>query len=257
MTRDVHFDQTATPEQIGHKAVARALSDIAAMGGTPAWIWVNIASPQDQPSSDLLVLMESASRTANAHNAMILGGDTSTAPTLSVHVFGIGTVPNGSAVLRSGASDGDVLFVTGELGGSIKGRHLAFSPRVKEGEWLREAGATSMIDLSDGLFTDIRHVMEESKCGATLTPATIPISDSATQMDGDALAHACQDGEDYELLFTAAPEQADQIEALWDTRFSTPLSRIGYISSDHDVLRFQNEAGGLTTIENNAYEHFS
>ena len=257
VTHDIHFDQMATPEQIGHKAVARAISDIAAMGASPRWCWLNLVCPESTDTDVALAMMESASNTARSHGAMILGGDTSTGPSLSIHVFGMGTVPTGTSVLRSGAGDGDAIYVTGKLGGSIKGHHLTFTPRVAEGTWLRENGATAMIDLSDGLFTDIRHIMAESGCGATLHTRQIPVSEAAHQMHGDPIAHACQDGEDYELLVTAPSNMSEQIESDWQAQFNSPLFRIGTISTSHTSLQLQNDSGAIATVETHAYEHFN
>ncbi len=253
---DVHITDAASAEQIGHKAAARTISDIAAMGGTPLFLWINLVMPCETPLEFATTLMQSASKTAQNFNAFIMGGDTTTGPTLEVHAFCIGQTPSGTAVTRAGAKCGDQLYVTGALGGSILHHHLNFSPRVKEGRRLREMGATSMIDLSDGLFTDLRHLLKASQVGAILTPSAIPISDSAKSLDGDPIQHACCDGEDYELLVTfptsfSATELSD-----WENTFSTPLTRIGEVTQHTELLQTLDPSGTITDIHDKAYEHF-
>ena len=161
--------------------------------------------------------------------AAIIGGDTTESDRLEVHVFAAGTVPHGKARLRSGARPGDCLFVTGLLGGSRHGRHLSFEPRVREGQWLRD-WATAMIDLSDGLATDLRHLATASGTGAELDAAAIPVAPAAGAGIDAALAHALGDGEDFELLFTVTADHAPLVASRWAEAWpDLRLSRIGRI----------------------------
>src|SRR5205807_4172166 len=134
----------------------------------------------------------------------------------------LGWAPRGKVALRSGAKEGDAIFVTGELGGSMAGKHLEFEPRLEQGRWLAQHfGVRSMIDLSDGLGTDLRHVLKASQVGAELRSSAIPISQAARRVGktGSAkkppLLAALTDGEDFELLFTVASREAVPLLDSW------------------------------------------
>ena len=160
----VHFLADTPRRSVGRKAIGRALSDIAAMGGEPAWALVDIAAPSGTPVATLDELCGGAIDCAQQYGLAIVGGDMSEGPALELHVFAIGSIPAGQAVLRSGAAQGDILFVTNSLGGSASGKHIDFEPRIREGAWLRD-WANAMIDVSDGLATDLRHLAEMSGLG--------------------------------------------------------------------------------------------
>jgi thiamine-monophosphate kinase len=200
----------AGARRVGRKAMAVNLSDIAAMAGRPVAAVVSVGLPRSGGTALAEELYLGLREIADAFDTAIVGGDTNSwnGP-LVINVTILGeTTPRG-AVRRSGAKVGDWLFVTGPLGGSILGKHLDFTPRVREALQLHEhAELHAMIDVSDGLAADVNHLCEESRCGAVLRAPAIPISDAAQQMnDGQAaLDHALSDGEDFELVFAVAAD---------------------------------------------------
>ncbi|MBN1268925.1 MAG: thiamine-phosphate kinase [Kiritimatiellae bacterium] len=255
-----HFLPDAPRAGVGHKAVGRVLSDIAAMGGEPLWILLDVVAP---PATDMAVLEEiyrGAQALAARYEAAIIGGDLSSGVTLELHAFGVGRVPEGAALLRSGAKPGDLLYVTGELGGSRAGRHLSFEPRVTEGLWLREAAwPTAMIDVSDGLATDLRHLAAMSNVGAEIEAARLPVS-AAARADGDGrrpLDRALTEGEDFELLFTIPPGKQAFFESAWSEAFDLPCTRIGRMTSCEDRIELMGEKGERADLAGKGYEHFA
>ena len=177
LIQNVHFTPDATPEQIGHKAVCRVLSDFAAMGAEPQYLLVNVVAPPEQTFQTLEKIYAEFSNVWKKFGAEIVGGDLAQGPTLELHVFGVGRVPKGTALLRSGAEPGDLIYVTGPLGRSQRsGKHLTFEPRIEWGKQLRESGVvTSMMDISDGLATDLRHILKASGVGADLDSSNVPM----------------------------------------------------------------------------------
>jgi thiamine-monophosphate kinase len=247
-----HFLAGDDPEAVGHKAVARVLSDLAAMGGEPRWALIDLVAPGTTPVAAIDALYTGAIRVAEEFGLAIVGGDTAEGDRLALHVFGVGRVPEGSAVLRSGAAEGQALYVTGTLGGSRAGKHLRFSPRVAEGQWLREQGwARAMIDVSDGLATDARHLAESSGIGCRLMAGQIPLSADATRLE-----QALCDGEDFELLFTIDGHSRDAFEAAWRARFDLPCTAIGSITGEAGALYLEDERGRAHRLHGNGYEHF-
>lgn len=254
-----HFLADADPEAIGHKAVARNLSDIAAMGGQPGYGLINLVAPRDMPVARLERVYDGAAATARRHGLVFVGGDTTHGDRLALHVFLTGHLPAGTACLRSGARPGDRLMVTGALGGSRTGRHLRFEPRVREGAWLRDgAWVSSMMDVSDGLATDIRHVLTASRVGARLAADRIPISAAARDLKGpeSPLQHALTDGEDFELLFTVPPAKAESLAGAWDRAFSIPCTDIGEILEASEGLCLRTAAGRDDRLAGVGYDHF-
>ena len=209
-----HLSQT-TPEKIGHKAIARSLSDMGAMGGQGTFAVVAMAIPRRMSRDKIEGVFRGMKKTARRFGVSIVGGDiASHSGKLGITVSLMGELPGGNPVLRSGAKVGDQILVTGALGGSIEGKHLRFVPRVQEGLYLaREYRIHSMIDISDGLVTDLTHICEASGVGANLDSKKIPISAAAKRMKGPALHHALYDGEDYELLFTTKSSIGSRITA--------------------------------------------
>lgn len=229
----VHFHfSKASPESIGHKAMARPLSDIGAMGGEATFAVVAMAVPQKCSRSRLEGIFKGMKRTARRFGVSIVGGDISShAGKLGITVSLMGEISKGAPVLRSGAKVGDEILVTGPLGGSIEGKHLRFVPRIREGGRLaREYRIHSMIDISDGLVTDLTHICKASGVGATLDSRKIPISAAARRRRGASLFHALYDGEDYELLFTAKASTASRIMAQKKGRI------IGEITANRSIL---------------------
>ncbi len=215
----VHFDaRTARPEEIGHKALARCLSDIAAMAGVPAFAVVAMMVPRRSGEAYLRRIYRGMERTARSFRTAVVGGDFASHPgKLAISVALLGETEGLQPVLRSGARPGDAVAVTGPLGGSILGKHLRFRPRVREARELhRRIGLHSMIDVSDGLAVDLGHLCEESGVGAVVYERRIPVSAAARRLarrDGRTpLEHALGDGEDYELLFTLPAGKAGALE---------------------------------------------
>ncbi|MCF7847554.1 MAG: thiamine-phosphate kinase [Kiritimatiellales bacterium] len=246
---NVHFLPSDEPYLIGSKAVGRVLSDIAAMGARPQWLLVNVVAPADQVFQALEEIYDGVTDLGKRFGATVIGGDLTKGPCLELHVFGTGTLPAGSALLRSGAKAGDHVFVTGPLGGSSKGKHLSFVPRVEEGIFLRETGlVNAMMDISDGLATDLRHILSQSGVGAILDAEAIP--------KNEKLANALYDGEDFELLLTVSPEHAAQLNFQWLEKFGEKLPMIGTVTEQKQVLQLRTADGTLRTLEERAFEHF-
>lgn len=255
----VHFLPDTAPRQVGHKAVGRVLSDIAAMGGQPAWLCIDVTAPADYPVAWLQAIYRGARRLADRHGAHIVGGDVGKGAAFALHVFGVGQVPQGGALLRAGARAGDDLYVTGRLGGSLRGRHLTFEPRVEEGNWLRQYGAvTAMMDVSDGLATDLRRLAAASRVGVRLDAAAIPVAAAARRMgDGRSpLAHALSDGEDFELVFTLPAAARDAFQSAWKERFALPCTRIGVCQAARQGIQLLQPDGSMTALDERGYEHF-
>ena len=247
VVESVHFLASHAPERVGNKAVGRVLSDIAAMGAQPQWLLVNVVAPESLEIDFLERVYAGMTALSQQFGATIIGGDLAQGRQLELHVFGTGILPAGTALLRSGARVGESIYVTGALGGSIAGKHLDFVPRVGEGIFLRESGVVgAMMDVSDGLATDLRHICAQSGVGAELDAELIP--------KNGTLAQALFDGEDFELLFTAR----DADFSGWETRFcSEPPRRIGCITDCCEQLRLRLVDGALRVLEGKAFEHFS
>jgi len=264
VVQGVHFTDDTPPQKIGHKALARCLSDIAAMAGTPTAALITIGLPRNFDPSFVEKLYAGINALARRHGAAIVGGETTTNPErILISVTLAGFVPRGKALLRSGAKVGDAILVTGELGGSLMGRHLEFEPRLAEARWLAEHFAIhAMIDLSDGLAGDLRHVLKASRVGAELLKTAIPISRAAKEVSqrGDAakpaLVAALTDGEDYELLFTVASKDAVPLLDAWKKQFpKLKLSCIGKIMvGDQLTLR---DKDGVHPLAAGGYTHFT
>ena len=259
----VHFKADDAGEKVGHKALARCLSDVAAMAGTPVAALVTLALPAEYDVAWVESAYQGMRALASRHSTSIVGGETSVHPDrkfLSVSV--LGTVPAGKAALRSGAQVGDAIFVSGELGGSLAGRHLAFEPRLEEARWLADHfGLHAMIDLSDGLAGDLRQVLNAAGVGAELMSSAIPVSRAArdAQRSGTgkkpALAAALTDGEDFELLFTVAPHEAVALLDGWRSRFpDLRLTCIGKVTADKHLL--VRDRHGVRELAEHGYVHF-
>ncbi|NKB23447.1 MAG: thiamine-monophosphate kinase [Kiritimatiellae bacterium] len=256
---NIHFLPRTPGDQVGHKAVARALSDIAAMGGEPLWVLINIVAPASTETAYLEKIYGGMRQLLETFNTTIVGGDIAEGPTLEIHVFTAGRVPKETAVLRSGAHVGDILYVTGTLGYSWPHKHLHFTPRIKEGRWLREHGdVTSMIDLSDGLATDLRHITEKSQVGAELWESHIPIAQKENHVNDTCtpLEHAFYDGEDYELLFTVPAEKKETFEKNRYPGSELSCTAIGHITPEKNIIKCVQEQGKSWSLEAKGFEHF-
>jgi len=255
--QDTHFSRDTPPYDVGHKAVGRVLSDIAAMGGEPKWGMIDIVAQSNMPASVLDDLYQGAMDLADAYGLVVVGGDVSSGPCLELHVFAIGTAPVGCALLRSGAKPGDALFVTGSLGGSLMGRHLRIEPRIEQGIWLRD-WASATIDVSDGLASDLSHLTSMSGVGCDLDCGQVPLSEDAKAMPDamPALEHALRDGEDFELLFTVPESRAAEFACAWKDRFGLRCTRIGAMTRDAGAVRCLLADGRTTELVGAGYEHF-
>ncbi len=259
----VHFAPEAPPEKVGHKALARCLSDIAAMGGVPSSAVITLGLRRDDEPAWAEQVYAGLSALARRYEVAIVGGETTSSPErrfLSVAL--LGQVEQGRAVLRSGATVGDAIFVTGELGGSLAGRHLEFEPRLREAQWLtRHFAIHAMIDLSDGLAGDLRHVLHASGVGAELLASAVPTSRAARLAAREshgtrtALSAALTDGEDFELLFAVAANDSVNLLDAWKQEFpQVRLGCIGKIVSEPGVhLR---DATGVRPLTSHGYVHF-
>jgi len=234
----VHFTRETPPEKIGHKALARCLSDIAAMAGTPTAALVTLGLPRDFDSRFIEAIYAGMNALATRYGVAIAGGETTTNPDrLLLSVAMLGTVARDKCLRRDGSKAGDALFVTGHLGGSLAGHHLDFEPRLTEARWLADNFSVhAMIDLSDGLAGDLRHLVEPG-LGAELLKTAIPISRAAklqAKTESSAkppLLAALTDGEDFELLFTIASSDAVRLLDTWKKQFpDVPLTCIGKIT---------------------------
>jgi thiamine-monophosphate kinase len=260
----IHFTAEAKPEQIGHKAFARCLSDIAAMAGTPTHAVVTLALPDEFDPDFVATIYDGMNALATRHGVAIVGGETTTNPErLLISIALLGTVERGKAVLRSGAKAGDAIFVTGTLGGSLAGRHLNFEPRLEEARWLADHFALhSMIDLSDGLAGDLRHLLQASGVGAELLASSVPVSRPAklraraSATAKPALHAALTDGEDFELLFTLAASNAVKLLDAWKQQFpKLPLTCIGKILAEPGLTI--RDSQGVRELAATGYTHFT
>lgn len=247
---NVHFLPGDDGRRVGNKAVGRVLSDIAAMGAHPQWMLVNVVAPPEMDMGRLEAVYTGMRAACDRGGATLIGGDLARGPVFELHLFGTGVLPGDSALLRSGAKPGDVLCVTGPLGCSAAGHHLDFLPKVEEGVFLRESGCVhAMMDVSDGLATDLRHMMRRSNIGADLRRESIPCIGTVEQ--------ALFDGEDFELLLAVPPERMDELDDGWYQRFGSRLARIGVATGQSNVLRLDGGSEGFRIIEAKAFEHFA
>lgn len=199
----------ASPRRVGRKAMAVNLSDIAAMAGVPVAAVVSVGLPRRGGRALAEELYLGLRDVADAYHTPIVGGDTNSwdGP-LTISVTVLGEPGPGGIIRRAGAKPGDLLLVTGPLGGSILEKHLDFQPRIREAlELAAQVKLRAMIDLSDGLAADLAKLCGESRCGAVLHADAVPISEAASRLtDGRSpLEHALGDGEDFELLFAVSP----------------------------------------------------
>ena len=257
----IHFTKEIAPEKVGRKALARVLSDIAAMAGVPTAAVITIGLPKHFDPERVTNFYDGMNALAREYEVAIVGGETTTCPErvfISVAMIGLVKKP----IRRAGAKVGDAIFVTGELGGSLQGRQLDFEPRLKEARWLADHfDVHAMIDLSDGLAGDIRHILNASHVGAELLSPAIPISRAAklqARSESSAkppLLAALTDGEDFELLFTVASKDAVKLLDAWKKKFSDlKLSCIGKITAGPGVQLRDKQ--GIKPLFVHGYTHF-
>ncbi|MDR2863095.1 MAG: thiamine-phosphate kinase [Puniceicoccales bacterium] len=237
-----HFDDSVTPRAAGAKLIKRNLSDIAAMGGTPADAVLSLIIGPDVAVGWMAEFFDGVAESCRAWGVELAGGDIAAAPEgffcATLSLTGFAEKP----LLRQGAFVGDALLVTGELGGSLAGKHYAFTPRLAEGRWLAaRPEVRAGMDISDGLAKDIP-AMLPAGADALLDTASIPVSAAARQMSGDAdeaLCRALNDGEDYELLVAVESRLVAPLLAAWHEAFpGEALTRIG------NIIPAQESPGG-------------
>ncbi len=256
----VHFDlRTDAPEKIGRKAIAVSVSDAAAMASRPLAALAAAALPAAGPADLPERLCRGLLDACEEFGVDLVGGDIVSTPgpvTLTTTV--LAAAPRRGFVTRAGAKPGDAILVTGELGGSILGRHLTFTPRVREAQALaRRFKLHAMMDISDGLSRDLGHILSESGgLGARLEADAIPCSPAArkrAQATGKTpLWHALHDGEDFELLFTLAPRDAERLLKTWRRR--PRVSVIGRVVEEPGIW-MQESARRLVRVKPEGYEH--
>ncbi len=262
----VHFRRDwHPPESVGHRCLARGLSDIAAMGGKPVAAFLSLALPAKLPQRWVDRFMKGFLALASQFSVPLAGGDT--AQSLSgvlADIVVVGSVPRGKAILRSGARAGDRIYVTGTLGGSVSAfnrlrrgerlrprdfpEHFSPTPRIAIGQYLREHRlASSMIDLSDGLSTDLSHICEESGVGALVHADSLPTVDNSPA----SLAYALHGGEDYELLFTRPRNRRVPKKIA-----GVPVTEIGEILPSRRSQMWLESEGLRVPLKASGWEHF-
>lgn len=270
-----HFLDDIDPADLAYKALAVNISDLAAMGADPAWLTLALTLPSVDEAW-LAAFSDSLFEQLNYYDMQLIGGDTTRGPlsmTLGIH----GYVPLGRAIKRSGAKPGDWIYVTGTPGDSAAGlailqkrltvadsddaaylvrRHLRPTPRILQGQAMRDR-ASAAIDLSDGLISDLGHILKASQCGARIDLDAMPLSDALRRhVDIDqALRWAIAGGEDYELCFTV-PELNRGALDMAMSQLGVPCTCVGQISGEIDGLQLMR-AGKPVEFEVKGYDHFA
>ena len=283
LVEDIHFLRNSiTPYQLGRKAIAVNLSDIAAMGGRPLVILISLAVPAQTEVDEIKELYRGMSDICGLYGVNIVGGDTVASPdNLIINVSLVGDANEQEVLYRSGARPGDRIYLTGTIGDSSAGLSI-LKHKISPQDYLREyfikahnepepliktgkviAGsrlASAMIDLSDGLLSDLGHICEESEVGALLDRKTIPLSQElkslAAHAGFDPLDFALSGGEDYVLLVTVPAAKTPDFEQAYKDRTSSPLFLIGDIREGKGI-RIMNENGSLQDLVPKGFDHFS
>lgn len=276
MVERIHFDLTYfTPEEIGWKAMVANLSDIAAMGGLPKYALVTVGLPKFMRAEDVLSIYKGASKIAKRYNCKIIGGDTTLAPKdIFISIALLGEVEKELLVTRSGAKKGDLICVTGNLGEAQAGleflkkhgrqklsfvrKHLQPQPRIKEARILvKKLKVTSMIDISDGLSSELFHLTEESQLGAIIYEQNIPVSSKclrlATLLNKKPMSWALSSGEEYELLFTVDRKDLSKIEKI---KKKVNISFIGEMVDKRDGVKLIQKSGAKKELNKMGFVHF-
>ena len=277
----VHFRRDwSTPEDIDWRCLAVNVSDIAAMGGVPLGAVVALSLPETLMVTFVEAMYDGMSAMAEAYDCPIIGGNISkSTERLSVTITVLGSTPHGTAAYRASARAGDNIWVTGDLGAAKAGlealihpqavaalptnavlaRYRRPRPRLREAQFLRQHGARSLIDLSDGLSSDLAHICEASGVGARLFADRIPIGGEtrrvAHALGLDPITMALHGGEDFELCLTTPPSAAEALEQGFRKRFDCPLTRIGTIRAGAGLTLCHSDGGEVPLIAG-GYDHF-
>ena len=253
LVEDVHFrPSTATPYQIGWKALARNVSDIAAMGGVPKYALVSVGIRPETTLRFADGLYRGMTDLARKFRINIVGGDTTRSRKLVIDISLIGEVEKNSLALRSTARPQDMIFVTGAIGGTAKGRHLDFMPRLVEARQLvKNFKISSMIDISDGLLLDLWRILDASKVGGRIYEKLVPLSKEA-----GSFKRAVSEGEDFELLFTMGRREAGRFLKTGLKKTKTPVTLIGHVTDRSGGYKLIRKDGKTETIKPEGYLHF-
>jgi len=248
LVEGVDFTKVTDPYLVGRKALAVSLSDIAACAGIPTHAVVSLGIPKNTLVKKIDRITKGITDLAKEYAVNIVGGDISRSKELIIDVSILGTVEKKFLIARSGAKKGDIILVSGELGGSIKGKHLWFKPRLEEARFLvQNFQVNSMIDISDGLTQDLNHILKASNRGAVIYESLIPISKDARGLE-DALSA----GEDFELLFTMPRLEAKK---LLDAGYAGFMA-IGEIFDRKIGFRLIKNSGKVINIKPKGFRHF-
>ena len=286
LIESIHFDlKTISPKQLGRKAMAVNISDIAAMGGIPYLAVISLGLPKSTSTKFINEFYSGLQKICNSYGIELAGGDTVASPKhLFINVCILGEVPKSRVFYRSGAKPGDQIFVTGNLGDSAMGleilmdknknfiaakhrnvlvkKHLEPIPRIKESSLLAKSRlkVTSMIDISDGLTQDLGHLCSKDNLGANLYEDSLPVSDAlhnvCLQKRHDPINWTLQGGEDYELLFTIKPEDVKNLKRLF-LKANTFISHIGEITNSPKKIILARENGSKVSLKTaTGFNHF-
>lgn len=287
LVEDVHFRRdTTSPRDLGYKALVVNVSDVAAMGGSPRYAVVGLALPPGTPMSWVVELYGGLREAASEYAVSVVGGDTSRSERVVLSVALAGEVAQDFAVRRSGARPGDRVVVTGTLGAAAGGlllserrreervaralgtpwarellaAHARPVARVGEGQSLAGAGATAMMDLSDGLAKDLDRLCRESGVGAALFLPQVPVAPALGRLrevlpEVDPMVLALSGGEDYELLATLPPEDVERAAKLLEERFGTALTEVGEVRSGSGLVAVEAD-GGERPLQPEGWDHF-
>ncbi|MGG1600904.1 thiamine-phosphate kinase [Paenibacillus naphthalenovorans] len=290
MTEEIHFKRvTMRDTDVGYKAMASSVSDIAAMGGTPRFALVALSLPKDAPVERVRAMYEGLYDCASRYGVAIVGGDTTaSAGGITLTVTVIGETEADKALLRSAARSGDVVFATGLLGRSAAGleyllglaqpsdvwdtvpememyrpliqAHCRPEPQVQAGELLRQSGFRHALnDVSDGLASEAWEIAEASGVGIDLNEDQIPVAEEllsyAARVNRDPLDYILYGGEDYQLVGTVPAEHAMELQAAFKTA-GLPLYLIGCVNAEHQGVRLVRSSGGALPLGKRGYNHF-
>jgi thiamine-monophosphate kinase len=244
----VDFTLKDNPYFIGRKAVAISISDIASCLGVPTHCLISVGIPKNTPLKFMDRFFKGIQDICREYKINIVGGDLSSSRKIVIDVSMLGLVKKNKLALRSSAREGDLIFVTGTLGGSILGKHLKFSPRVNEARFLADNfKVNAMIDISDGLTQDLNHILKQSKVGALLYEGLIPKAKKARNLS-DALTSA----EEFELLFTLNPKEAKRLLK----RNTVNFNLIGEIVDEKYGFKLIYNSGKIKDINLKGFTHF-
>jgi len=253
----VHFDlKTATVKQVGYKAMAASLSDCAAMATVPVAAVISVALPKGFGGEELKQLHSGITLAGEKFSCELVGGDITCwkgKEPLAISVAMLSKPAGNKPIRRSGSKVGDVICVTGSLGGAIFRKHLEFEPRVQEAIRIAQTAVVhSMIDISDGLSSDLNRICQQSKVGAIINAAQIPISDEAKK-GTNPLSSALNDGEDFELLFTLSEKEYKKLLKQWDGPIA--ITQIG-TTTNTKKMEIEMPDGRISDLEAKGYDHF-